>query len=327
MGTKALMATMPAEAPLTRGPRALVSVRARAAALGVALCVLVAVALGGCGAPVNASSGGKLQVVAAENFWGSIASQLGGTRVNVTSIVNNPNADPHEYQSNTVTARTLITARYVILNGAGYDSWARNMLDANSVDARKVLTVATLLGKKNGDNPHFWYDPDDVTAVANQITKDYQALDPPGASYFAHENAAFQTIALKPYHDTLAAIKARFAGQRVGSTESIFAYMAQSLGLDLISPPDFMDAVSEGNDPPAASVATFEQQLQQQQITVLVYNTQTSTNITNAMRQMATQAGIPVVGMSETLEPVGATFQAWQVSQLDALETALSAHG
>jgi zinc/manganese transport system substrate-binding protein len=293
---------------------------------GVALGVcLAAVLLAGCGGSgPSVVSGGMLRVIAGENFWGSIATQLGGSHVSVTSIITDPNADPHQYQTNTQTARAFATANYVILNGAGYDSWAQNVLNANPVSGRKVFSVADLLGKKEGDNPHFWYNPDYVTKVANQITADYKALDPADASYFAQQNTQFLTMTLKPYHDRLAAIRAKFAGQKVGSTESIFVYMAAYLGLDLISPPDFMDAVAEGNDPPAASVATFQQQVQQKQITVLVYNVQTSTNVTNGIRQIAAQQNIPVVGVSETLQPVDATFQDWQLAELITLQNALN---
>jgi zinc/manganese transport system substrate-binding protein len=288
---------------------------------------LLAMLLAACSTPAGNANGGSgtLQVVAGENFWGSIAAQLGGSHVHVTSIVSDPNADPHEYQTSAQTARTFAMAQYVILNGAGYDSWAQQLLDANPQDGRKVLTVANLLGKHEGDNPHFWYNPEYVTQVANQITKDYKTLDAADASYFDQQNSAFLNVALKPYHDRIAAIKAKFAGQKIGATESIFVYMANALGLDLISPPEFMDAVAEGNDPPAASVAEFQQQIQQKQITVLVYNVQTNTNITNSIKLLATQQSIPIVGVSETLQPVDATFQDWQYAQLLALENALNA--
>ena len=289
------------------------------------MLALLALALAGCAVGTgSATRGGTLQVVAGENFWGSIATQLGGSHVSVTSVITDPNADPHQYLTSVQTAREFATANCVILNGAGYDSWAQNALSANPVSGRKVLTVATLLGKKAGDNPHFWYNPTSVTQVANQITADYQALDPANASYFAQQNAQFLNITLSPYHDRLAEIKAQFAGRKVGATESIFVYLADALGLDLISPTAFMDAVAEGNDPPAASVAAFQQQLEQRQISVLVYNTQTSTNVTSTMRQLAAQQHIPVVGISETLQPVDATFQSWQLAELSALQTALA---
>jgi zinc/manganese transport system substrate-binding protein len=300
----------------------------RALALGglLALCLLV-LPLASCATgTANGQGAGTIQVVAGENFWGSIAAQLGGSHVQVTSIVSDPNADPHEYESNTSDARAFATAQYVILNGAGYDTWGQKLLDANPVSGRKVFTVADLLHKREGDNPHFWYNPDYVRQVANQITKDYKALDPADASYFDQQNTQLLNVAMKSYFDRIASIKAKFAGQKVGATESIFVYMATALGLNLISPPEFMQAVAEGNDPPAGAVAVFQQQIQQRQITVLVYNVQTATDVTNTLKQMAAQQNIPVVGVSETMQPPDATFQDWQYAQLLTLENALNAN-
>ena len=265
-----------------------------------------------------------LHVVAGENFWGSIAAQLGGSHVSVTSIVSDPNADPHQYESNNNDARAFAEARYVILNGAGYDDWGQQLIAANPVSDRKVFTVATLLGKHEGDNPHFWYNPEYVERVANQITKDYQSLDPKDSAYFTAARQAFET-ALTPYHQRLNEIKATFAGRKVGATESIFVYMANYLGLDLISPPEFMQAIAEGNDPPADTVVTFEQQIQQKQITVLVYNVQTVTPVTDHLKALAAAQGIPLVSVSETIQPPDVSFQDWQVAQLLQLQNALNA--
>jgi zinc/manganese transport system substrate-binding protein len=297
----------------------------RAVGSWLALAGMLTLALGGCApaqTPGGAGESGALRVVAGENFWGSIASQLGGSRVSVTSIVTDPNADPHEYESSTADARAFAAARYVVLNGAGYDTWAQKLLDANPVSGRKVFTVAERLGKRDGDNPHFWYNPSYVEQVADQITADYTALDPAGVSYFAQQRAVFEA-ALKPYHDRITAIHARFAGRAIGSTESIFVYMAAALGLDLISPPAFMQAVSEGNDPPVSAVAQFQQQISQRQIAALVYNVQTATSVTTNLQQLATHNGIPVVGVSETVEPPTMSFQDWQAAQLGLLQQAL----
>jgi len=295
---------------------------------GLAILLGLLLPLASCttGATTGSGSGSSrvISTVAAENFWGSIAAQLGGIHASVTSIVTNPNADPHEYESNVSDARAFAAADYVILNGAGYDTWAQRLLDANPVAGRKVLTVADLLGKKAGDNPHFWYDPTYVERVANQITADYEALDPADAVYFRQRRAAFAT-ALKPYHELIASIKARFAGQKVGATEDIFVYLASALDLDLISPPAFMQAVAEGNDPPASSVAEFQQQITQRQISVLVYNVQTVTAMTSNIERLAAQQHIPVVGISETMQPPNTTYQDWQYAQLRTLEQALSA--
>jgi zinc/manganese transport system substrate-binding protein len=288
-----------------------------------AALMMAAVACGG-GGSTNGSDGPVLQVVAGQNFWGSIASQLGGSKANVQSVVTDPNADPHEYESNTNDARAVATANLVILNGAGYDDWAQKLLDASPNQNRKVLKVADLLGKKSGDNPHFWYSPTYVIQVADKITAEFKSLDSGDATYFDQQRSALIT-AMQPYMQRLNEIKQKFAGVAVGATESIFVYMANYLGLNLISPPGFMQAVAEGNDPPADTVVTFQNQIAQKAIKVLVYNVQTATAVTTNLKIQATQQAIPVVGVSETLQPETATFQEWQDSELIALENALNA--
>ena len=222
----------------------------------VGVIALLALVMSACGSAASSStssqpSGRHLNVVAGENFWGSVATQLGGSQVSVKSVVTDPNADPHDYQSDTSTARAFATADYVILNGAGYDGWADKLLSGNPNSKRKVFTVADLLGKKEGDNPHFWYSPDYVTKVADRIASDLKSIDTADTDYYTAQRAAF-TTALAPYTSRIAAIKAKFAGQKVAATESIFEYMATALSLVLVSPPEFMKAVAEGNDPPAA---------------------------------------------------------------------------
>lgn len=307
------------------------SVRMRSAVPLAVLLVLAAlvVAAAGCGSSVSDGTGGRngvLRVVAGENFWGSVAAQLGGSHVAVTSVVTNPNTDPHEYASSTATARDFAGAQYVVLNGAGYDTWGQKLLDANPVSGRRVFVVADLLGKRAGDNPHFWYNPTYVEQVATRITADYQAMDPTNAAVFGQLHADFVS-ALTPYRSHVAAIRAAFAGRKIGATESIIVYLASALGLDLISPPAFMQAISEGTDPPVAAVTLFHQQIEQRQIAVLVYNRQTTTALTTSLEQLATQNNIPTVGVSETMQPLNTTFQDWQDTQLTALQRALSASG
>jgi zinc/manganese transport system substrate-binding protein len=286
--------------------------------------LVLALAVAACGGAGPVASAGPIKVVAGQNFWGSIAAQLGGSRASVQSVVSDPNADPHEYETNTNDARAFADAGFVILNGAGYDAWATRLLSSNPSSHRTVLIAADLLGKKAGDNPHFWYDPDYVTRMADQITADYKSIDPADSAYFDQERAGF-TAALKPYTQRLAEIKSRYAGVPVAATESIFVYMASALGLNLISPPEFMNAVAEGNDPPASAVIDFQNQITSKQAKVLVYNVQTATAVTTNLRHLAALADIPVVGVSETLQPETATFQDWQLSQLLALQNALNA--
>jgi len=292
-----------------------------------ALAVLLALAvLAGCGGPgVPTTVTGVIRVVAAENFWGSIASQLGGARVEVYTIVKDPTADPHEYEATAADSVAVARANYVIINGAGYDTWAQKLIDANPSANRRVLNVADLLGKKQGDNPHFWYNPDFIKPVCERITQDYRELYPNQADAFNMQLTVYLNSLLTPYRQMIDSIRQLYAGVKTGATESIFVYMADALGLDLISPPAFMQAVSQGSDPPGPSVAEFQQQINQKQIAVLVYNDQTATLITSNIKQLAEGQRIPTVGISETLIPAGATFQDWQLGQLTALRDALAA--
>lgn len=273
---------------------------------------------------LSGSSDNKIQVVAAENFWGSLASQIGGKDVHVTSIVSDPNADPHEYESNTTDARDIATANYVILNGVGYDTWANKLLTASPNSSRKVLTVANLVGVKDGGNPHLWYNPSYVNVAVVQMEKDLAALKPNDASYFESQLHTLQG-SLAGYQSRIASIKKQFGGTQVAATEDIFAYLAKAAGLDLVSPPAFTEAVAEGNDPPASSVATFQQQLQSGNVKVLVYNEQTVTPLTSSIKQLAAQQNIPIVGVTETIQPPDTSFQVWMNAELINLENALNA--
>lgn len=272
----------------------------------------------------SALASGKLRVVVAENMWGSIAAQEAGSRAQVLSIIDNPNADPHAYEPTAADARAVAGADYVILNGAGYDPWMAKLLAANPSEGRRVLTVADLAGKKEGDNPHLWYSPTYVTAAAQQITADLQYLDPHDAPYFASLHRYFFGVALRPYHQEIAQIAQHFGGTPVGATESICVYLAQALHLRLLSPAGFMTALSEGAEPTAQDRLTFEQQLKDRQIRLLVFNRQNATPDIRSLKSKAEAAGIPVVSVTETLAPASDSFEEWQVNQLRALREALT---
>ncbi len=291
------------------------------------ILLLLLLSLAACGTTFqssSASSSGPVQVVAAENFWGSIAAQVGGSHVHVTSIIVDPNADPHSYEPTAADARTVAGAQYVIVNGAGYDPWADKLLQANPVSGRKELNVGDFNGKHEGDNPHMWYNPAYVTAVANKICDDLKTLDPADAAAFDQSTQAFLTTGLKQYHDLIAAIKATYSGVPVGATESIFSYLAPALGLNLITPYSYLKAVSEGQDISAADEATVEQQINQKQIKVLIYNSQNTPNNIQALINRARTNHIPVATITETLTPANASFQDWQSAQLQGIQSALA---
>jgi zinc/manganese transport system substrate-binding protein len=287
------------------------------------LAVLLLAACGStaAGAP---GSGGKVVVVAAENFWGSIASRLGGAHAQVVSIITNPDTDPHSYESTPQDGRTVAQAQYVIVNGAGYDPWAPKLVAANPVSGRAVLTIADLAGRKEGDNPHMWYAPAIVEKVIDRITADLKTADSTDAAYFDQQRQHFMTASLARYNGLRAQIRQKDAGVPVGATESIFVDLAADLGLDLTTPPDYMRAISEGNDPPAQDKSTFDSQIAGRQIKVLVFNKQNATTDIQALVDRAHALGIPVVSITETLDPATASFEDWQTSQLQALAGALA---
>lgn len=273
----------------------------------------------------NSSSGRVIQIVAAENFWGSLVQQLGGTHVNVTSVVTDPNADPHEYESSASAAREIANANFVIVNGVGYDDWALKLLSADNNPNQTVLNVGDLLGRVNGTNPHLWYDPSFVNATVKQMYLDLVKIDPADAGYYAQRYSNL-TSSLAQVDGRITTIRQQFAGTKVASTESIFVYLANATKLDLISPPAFMDAVAEGVDPPAQSVSQFENQLESGNVSVLVYNEQTVTPLTQQMKQIATQHNVTIVGVTETIQPSDVPFQVWMNAELLQLQNALNAN-
>jgi zinc/manganese transport system substrate-binding protein len=267
---------------------------------------------------------GRLQVVAAENFWGSIASQLGGDRVHVTSVIASPATDPHSYEPTAGDARTMAGAKLAIVNGIGYDPWAGKLLAANPVKGRIVLTVGDLVGIKAGGNPHRWYSPPNVQQVISAIVAGYKKLEPADAGYFDRQKAAFESKGLGAYEAEIAKIRRTYAGVPVGASESIFAPLANALGLRLATPASFLKAVSEGAEPTARDKSTIDRQIAGKRIKVWVFNSQNSTPDVQRFTDRARKLGIPVTTITETLVPPSATFQQWQVGQLKALAAALA---
>jgi zinc/manganese transport system substrate-binding protein len=285
----------------------------------------LALLLAGCGGPGAASSAsaGKLQVVAAENFWGSIANQLGGSKVEVNSIIVNPNTDPHSYEATASDGVLVARSRMALVNGLGYDGWASKLLAANPSSARVVLDVGNLLGLKEGDNPHQWYSPSSVQRVTNQIVADYKRLDPKDAAYFEQRRATFESRELAEYNRLRGEIRSRFAGVPVGYSESIFQPLGHDLGLKLMTPYSFAKAISEGTDVSAADKQTVDRQAEDHAIAVWVYNSQNATPDVQRVNQLARAAHVPITTITETLSPASANFEQWQSAQLRSLLQAL----
>jgi zinc/manganese transport system substrate-binding protein len=294
--------------------------RTAVATLSVALAAAT-----GCATTVHRTDteSAPLHVVAAENFWGSIATQLGGSKVDVQSIITNPDTDPHDYDPSAADARSLAGAAVVIENGIGYDPWVSKLLAADHADGQHVINVGTLVGVADGGNPHRWYNPTDVHTVIDAITAAYKAADPTDATYFANQQENYETIGLAKYNSVIDQIKTTYAGAPVGASESIFAMIAPALGLNLLTPPTFLRAISEGTDPTSADKQTIDKQIKTHAIKVYVYNSQNATPDVQAQVDEAKAAGIPVTTITETLSPASATFQQWQVAQLSALQAAL----
>ncbi|MDX6249356.1 MAG: zinc/manganese transport system substrate-binding protein [Kribbellaceae bacterium] len=294
------------------------------AVLTAASCSTSGTAASTTGSSTAAAGGKTIQVVAAENFWGSIASQLGGSHVKVTSIINNPDADPHAYEPTAADARTVAGAQYTIVNGIGYDAWADKLLAANPADGRTDLKVGDLVGIKPGGNPHRWYSPDDVHKVIDKITSDYKSLDPGDAADFDKLKTTFETNGLAEYNRLISDLKAKYAGTPIGASESIVTPLADGLGLKMLTPDSFLSAISEGADPTAKDKSAIDQQIAGKQLKIYIYNSQNATPDVQAQVKAAKAKGIPVATVTETPTPAGVSFQAWQVRQLQGIEQALA---
>jgi zinc/manganese transport system substrate-binding protein len=292
-----------------------------------AFVVLLLCSLVGCGgageSTASGSAAGTLPVVAAENFWGSIAAQLGGAKVRVRSIIVNPATDPHSYEPTAEDARTMAGAKLAIVNGVGYDEWASHLLAATPLSGRVTLNVGKLLGLHDGENPHRWYFPADVYAVARQIAGDYERLEPGAREYFQARQHSFETAGLARYNQLRREIRQRYAGTPVGYSESIFQGLGQSLGLKLLTPYSFAKAIAEGTEVTAQDKRTVDGQAEHREIAVWVFNSQNVTPDVQRAGELARAAHIPIATVTETLSPASDSFQQWQVAELEGLMRAL----
>jgi len=286
------------------------------------LLVAVTAALGFMTFATGAQAADKIAVVAAENFYGGVAEKIGGSGVSVTSILSNPNQDPHLFEANVATAKAVGAAEIAIFNGADYDPWMQKLLKASPKEGRTEISAAALTGHKPGDNPHLWYDPKTVPAVAKAFAGDLIKRDPANAEAYQQRLSAFDA-SMKPLTDLIAELKAKYAGTPVTATEPVFGYMAAALGLDMRNY-DFQLAIMNDTEPSAKDVAAFENDLRDKKVKVLFYNSQVTDTTTTHLLNLAKESGVPVVGVTET-EPAGKDYVDWMVSQLNALNTVLSA--
>jgi zinc/manganese transport system substrate-binding protein len=277
---------------------------------------LAALALSGAALAQNA----PIPVVAAENFYGDVVKQVGGARVAVTSILSNPDQDPHLFEASPKTARDLHRAALVVYNGADYDPWMDKLLAASNNDKRVVIVAADLVGKKPGDNPHLWYDPRTMPAVAKQIAA---ALDRADAAHQAEydANLAKFLASLAPIDDKLKTLEAKYRGVAVTATEPVAGYLCDAIGLTMRNA-RFQLSVMNDTEPAASDIAAFEQDLRGQRVRALIYNAQAVSKLTERMLALAKRSRVPTVSVTET-EPAGKNYQEWMSTQVDALAQAL----
>lgn len=319
--------------------------------LAAALAACLPLALAACSGTDNSASGGAqgdcptepVNVVVSVDQWGSIVSQLGGACANVTTVLASSSVDPHDYEPAPSDAVAFEGAQLVVLNGGHYDEWAAKLAETSAPDAAVINAVELSgheapeghdgheeaghdhegeHGHEHGEaNPHVWYNPTAVNGVSDAVTAELSKLSADGASYFAQRRSDF-AASMKPYDDTIAAIKNGAAGKSYAASESVFDDMAAALGLTNRTPEGYQVAAANESEPSPADLDAFLNLLSNRGLDVLIYNTQTEGSVPEQIRSAAEQAGIPIVDVTETLPPEAKTFQDWQVAQLDALAKA-----
>ena len=270
------------------------------------------------------SRAAMLDIVAAENFYGDLAAQLGGPHVAVTSILSNPDQDPHLFEASPATARALAEADIVICNGADYDPWIGKLLGTARREGRTVIVAAALARSKPGDNPHLWYRPDVMPMLAKRLAEALVARDPANAADYRRRLQAFEA-SLAPLSAKIRAMRQRHEGDAIAATEPVFGYMAEALGLK-VGHKRFQLAVMNDTEPSASDIAALEGDLEARRVRALVYNSQAASPVAERLKRIAAASGVPIVGVSET-EPAGTSYQQWMLEQLAALEKALARPG
>jgi zinc/manganese transport system substrate-binding protein len=272
------------------------------------------------------AAAGVIVAVGAENEYANVIGQVGGKYVQVSSIMSNPNTDPHTFEASASVARTVSEAQLVVQNGVGYDRWANTIENAAPNAARKVIVVQDLLGLPDSTpNPHLWYKPGTMPAVANAIAADLAAIQPAHAAYFKANAAAF-IASLNAWNNAIAAFAAKYPGTPVATTEPVADYMLQAAGADNLTPFAFQADIMNGTDPSAQDVAIERSLFTQHKVKVLLYNQQVTDTLTESFITLAQQNGIPVVGVYETMPVPGYDYQSWMLTEVQDLQKAVADH-
>jgi zinc/manganese transport system substrate-binding protein len=282
---------------------------------------LVTAALLAAGGGMAWAADAPITVVAAENFYGDVAKQIAGPDIVVTSILSNPDDDPHMFEASASVARALAEARIVIASGADYDPWVEKLLAASPSANRKLIVVADLVHRAPGENPHIWYEPQTMPAFAQTLAAVLIHADPAHQRGYQERRDAF-LASLRPIHDKVRELREKFAGTPVTATEPVFGDMAGALDLKMRNM-KFQIAVMNDTEPSPSDVAMFEDDLRQHRVKLFIYNSQATDEAAKRLMGLAQAARIPVVGVTET-EPAGKTYQAWMLDELKAVESALS---
>jgi zinc/manganese transport system substrate-binding protein len=275
-------------------------------------------------AATNSGGSGTVAIVAGENEYGDVASQIGGTAVTVFSVDSNPNTDPHTYEATPSVGQKISKANLLIENGVGYDTFMDSLASASPNSARKVINVQHLLGLPDSTpNPHLWYDPKTMPAVAQALVTDLSALDPADAATFQANETKF-VASLQPWMDAIAAFKAKYGGTPAATTEPVADYLLTAMGINNLTPFTFQADIMNGTDPTPQDVSLEKGFFTNHQVKVFCYNQQVTSPLTGSIRQTALSAGVPVVGVYETMPVPGYDYQTWMMAELNAIQKAIT---
>jgi zinc/manganese transport system substrate-binding protein len=301
--------------------------RTRTRAAAAAAATALALTLTGCGAGAaagTASRPGVISAVGAENEYANVLSQIGGRYVRVSAILDNPNTDPHTFEASPRVASEVSSARLIVQNGVGYDGWISKIESASQVTGRKVIVVQDLLGLPDSTpNPHLWYDPKTMPAVAKAIAADLSSLRPAHKAYFAANLSKFDA-SLAPWLTAIARFRAKYHGIKAATTEPVADYLLTAMGITNLTPWTFQADIMNGVDPAPEDISLENGFFSKHQVTFFAYNQQVVDALTTSIRQNALKDGVPVVGVYETMPTPGYDYQSWMLAEVHAIEKAVT---